>query len=68
MDFEKIIRQSLTEVNEEFGDNPRLQFMVSESEKECIVPHKMLLTYSENLLKNYHSELLKLLHNKGIDL
>lgn len=67
MDFEKIIDKSLADTTEELGENPRFSFS-PECEKECVKPHIILRTYSENLLKNYHSELIQLLKQRGIDI
>lgn len=66
MDFEKIIRDSLASVNEDFGDNPRFQFIGNDTHTECVSSHKILMSYSEKLLENYHSELRKLLIEQGI--
>lgn len=67
MNFEKIIEKSLADTTEELGENLRFSFS-SECEKECVKPHIMLRTYSENLLKNYHSELTQLLKQHRIDI
>lgn len=66
MDFDKIIRDSLSSINDKFGDNPRFQFMGNDTHTECVFPHEMLRSYSEKLLENYHSELQKLLAEQGI--